>query len=99
MARTKTNSATSSDEKIVEVAETTNETIETKVDTSKEVETKVETKKLNENKNVTIINPKLQYRSVRMNMKMYEFDDKGSVTVSGKEAEEFLKLSGFSIVK
>lgn len=103
MARPKSaSSTTSTEEKTVEVVETSKETVveETKTESPKvETTKKSEAKEIAEEKIVTIINPKLQYRKVRMNMKNYEFDGEGTVKVSGKDAKEFLKLPGFAIVK
>lgn len=103
MARPKSaDSTASTDEKIVEVAETPKETVAEKTeDVSPKVETtkKSEVKKVAEDKIVTIKNPKYTYRTVRMNMELYYFDGDGTVKVSNAIAEEFLKLPGFSIVK
>ena len=101
MARPKSAVSTTSaaeEKNTVEVAETPKETVEA----SKEVETtKKEKSSADEakDKKVTVANPKLAYRKVRMNMKMFDLDGEGACVVTKKEAEEFLKTPGFAIVK
>ena len=93
MARTKKSNTTA----ITSETEVVAETESTEVETAEEKS--VETQPVVKSEKVWIKNPMNAFKKIRVLKEVYPFDGEGKSLVSAKDAEIFLTLPGYEIVK